>query len=158
MRGIRVMAGALVAAAIGIGFAGASVATPDTQLYFGAPTRTVVDVAPVGTSVGDLTVTTGEVRRTPKSKVLGYYTTNQVTVRADVPSGREIRKVDLSISLPEGMIFATSLIRATTGVPPTQEMTFAITGGTGEYKGIRGSLTHEGVAGKPGFTVTIQPE
>jgi hypothetical protein len=158
MRGIRVMAGVLVAAAIGIDTAGASFAAPDTQLYFGAPTRTVVDAAPVGTSVGDVTVTTGEVRRTATSKVLGYYTTNQVTVRADAPSGREIRKVDLSIVLPKGMIFATSLIRATTGVPPTQEMTFAITGGTGEYKGIQGSLTHEGVAGKPGFAVTIQAE
>jgi hypothetical protein len=34
-------------------------------------------------------------------------------------------------------------------------MTFAVTGGTGAYAGASGTLVHEGVAGKPGFAVTI---
>lgn len=129
-----------------------------SSFYFGAPTRTVIDTAPAGNSVGDLTITTGDIQRTSRSKAIGFYTTNQVTVRADTASGREIRKVDLSLSLPDGMIFGTSLIRAKTGVPPTAQMTFAVTGGTGAYKGARGEIVHEGVAGKPGFSVTLKLE
>jgi hypothetical protein len=145
----------LAVAASLVGASGPALAATDLNFRFGAPTRTVVDLGPTGTSVGDLTVTTGDVRRTEAGKPIGYYTTNQITVRADAVSGREIRKVDLSISLPDGMIFATSLIRAQTGVPPRQQMTFAVTGGTGAYAGASGTLVHEGVAGKPGFAVTI---
>ena len=146
---------ALTALASLIATTGPASASTDIALRFDAPIRTVVDTGPAGTSVGDLTVTTGDVRRTEAGKRIGYYTTNQITVRADAASGREIRKVDLSISLPDGMIFATSLIRAQAGVPPTQPMTFAITGGTGAYAGASGTLVHEGVAGKPGFAVKI---
>ena len=131
-------------------------ASTDIPLRFGAPVRTVVDNGAVGTSVGDLTVTTGDVKRSESGPRIGYYTTNQVTVRADTSTGREIRKVELSISLPSGMIFATSLIRAQTGVPPTQPMTFAVTGGTGKYSGAHGTLVHDGVDGVPGFDVNIK--
>lgn len=152
-----IIAGLVIAGAM-LGAPVSAVAATDIALRFGAPVRTVIDTGPAGTTVGDLTITTGDVRRTEGGRVIGYYTTNQITVRADAAAGREIRKVEMSISLPDGMIFATSLIRAQAGVPPTQRMTFAVTGGTGTYAGARGTLTHEGVAGKPGFAVEIELE
>ena len=156
---MRLRSVALVAASVAVVLftpvSRASAAT-DIPLRFGAPVRTVVDTGAVGTSVGDLIVTTGDVSRSESGPRIGFYTTNQITVRADTSAGREIRRVELSISLPSGMIFATSLIRAQTGVPPTQPMTFAVTGGTGRYAGARGTLVHDAVDGVPGFDVNIR--
>ena len=126
------------------------------NLSFGAPSRTVIDHAPAGSSVGDLTITTGDVLDASTGKRIGYYTTNQVTVRADAVTRREIRRVDLSISLKEGSIFAVALIRATEGAPPSQTMRFAVVGGTGDYDGARGSLTHGPVANQANFAVQIR--
>lgn len=125
------------------------------RLKFGAPTRTVVESTLPTTSVGDLTVTTGDVLSASSGKRLGFYATNHVTVRADAATGREIRKVDLSISLPKGNIYATALIRAAKGQPPAERMTFAVVGGDGAYAGARGTLQHDSVEGKPEFNVTI---
>lgn len=122
---------------------------------FGAPTRTVIDNGAPGTSVGDVTITTGDVLAPRSGKRLGYYTTNQITVRADATTKRQIRKVDLSIVLRDGTIYATSVIRAAEGAPPTQRMTFAVIGGTGAYDGASGTLVHEAVANRPAFAVTI---
>lgn len=127
----------------------------DLTLSFAAPVRTVVDNGIPGTSVGDLTVSSGDVRSIRSGKRIGYYATNQVTVRADAATGREIRKVDLSIALREGTIFATSLIRAELGTPPSENQVFAITGGTGVYTGARGALVHGPVQGQPGFLVKV---
>jgi hypothetical protein len=135
----------------------ASAAGDELKFRFGAPTRTVLDTGAPGTSIGDMTITTGDVLDWKTGKKVGYYTTNQITVRADVAAGREIRKVDLSIALRDGKIFATSLIRAATGKPPTAHMEFALTGGIGAYDGIAGTLMHDAVAGVPTFNVTIKP-
>ena len=146
-----------LAIAIGLIFASTNPAQAATSLTFdfGAPTRTVIDNGPAGSSVGDVTITTGDVLRKGSGTRIGYYTTNQVTVRADSSTGRQIRKVDLSIVLPKGTIFATALIRATEGSPPTQDMTFAVVGGLGAYAGARGTLVHGPVADRQTFPVTI---
>lgn len=155
---LRTVLAASATAALLLGTASTVVAAPtgDVALRFGAPIRTVVDMGTPGTSVGDITVTSGDVRRSAEGPVVGTYATNQVTVRADAASGREIRKVDLSIRLKDGDVFGTALIRAQVGTPPTQRMTFAITGGTGTYAGAQGTITHEGVAGKPEFAVRLR--
>lgn len=117
---------------------------PDLVWYLGSPDRSVVDLPPTGPSIGDITVTNGNVSEQPGSDAIGFYTTNQSTVRVDIPGGREIRDVDLAISVPGGVIYATALIRANSGTPPTSAQTFAIVGGTGKYSGVSGQLIHSG--------------
>ena len=68
----------------------------------------------------------------------------QVTVRVNIPGGREIRDVDLAISAPGGVIYLTSIIRANSGTPPTKTQAFAIIGGTGKYEGVAGQAIHSG--------------
>lgn len=126
------------------------------DLTFTAPTRTVIDAGAPGTSVGDLTVTTGDVLSKATGARIGYYTTNQTTVRADAATKRQIREVDLSIVMRDGTIFATGLIRAVEGAPPSERMRFAVTGGLGAYDGARGSLTHDAVADQSTFAVSIK--
>ena len=117
---------------------------PDLVWYLSSPDRSIVDLPPIGPSIGDITVTNGDVTETPGTTAIGFYTTNQTTVRVNIPGGREIRDVDLALSVPGGFIYATALIRANSGTPPTKAQTFAITGGTGKYSGVSGQLIHSG--------------
>ena len=122
----------------------AKAAQPDLVWYLSSPGRSIVDLPPTGPSIGDITVTNGDVTETPGTIPIGFYTTNQTTVRVNIPGGREIRDVDLSLSVPGGYIYATALIRANSGTPPTKTQTFAIVGGTGKYSGVAGQLIHSG--------------
>ena len=117
---------------------------PDLVWYLSSPDRSIVDLPPTGPSIGDITVTNGDVTETPGTTPIGFYTTNQTTVRVNIPGGREIRDVDLALSVPGGYIYATALIRANSGTPPTKAQTFAIVGGTGKYSGVAGQLIHSG--------------
>jgi hypothetical protein len=144
----RVTLAALAVTVVAMGAAplanAAKTPKPDLVWYLGTPDRTVVDLPPTGPSIGDITVTNGDVTELPDSIAIGFYTTNQTTVRVNIPGGREIRDVDLAISAPGGVIYATALIRANSGTPPTTAQTFAITGGTGKYSGVAGQLIHSG--------------
>ena len=151
----RLFSGLALLAALVVGATGTAQAATDIKMDFGAPTRTVIDNGPAGSSVGDVVITTGDVLQKSTGKRIGYYTTNQTTVRADAGTRKEIRKVDLSIVLPKGTIFATALIRATEGSPHTQNMNFAVVGGLGNYAGARGTLVHGPVAEQQTFPVTI---
>ena len=73
---------------------------PDLVWYLGSPDRSVVDLPPTGPSLGDITVTNGDVSELPGKVSIGFYSTNQTTVRVNIPGGREIRDVDLAISAP----------------------------------------------------------
>ena len=117
---------------------------PDLVWYLGSPDRSVVDLPPTGPSLGDITVTNGDVSELPGKVSIGFYSTNQTTVRVNIPGGREIRDVDLAISAPGGVIYATALIRANSGTPPTKAQTFALVGGTGKYSGVSGQAIHSG--------------
>jgi hypothetical protein len=117
---------------------------PDLVWYLGSPDRSVVDLPPTGPSLGDITVTNGDVSELPGKISIGFYSTNQTTVRVNIPGGREIRDVDLAISAPGGVIYATALIRANSGTPPTKAQTFALVGGTGKYSGVSGQAIHSG--------------
>lgn len=117
---------------------------PDLVWYLGSPDRSVVDLPPTGPSLGDITVTNGDVTEVPGKIAIGFYSTNQTTVRVNIPGGREIRDVDLALSVPGGFIYATALIRANSGTPPTKAQTFAIVGGTGKYSGVAGQAIHSG--------------
>lgn len=117
---------------------------PNLVWYLGSPDRSVVDLPPTGPSLGDITVTNGDVSELPGKTSIGFYSTNQTTVRVNIPGGREIRDVDLAISAPGGFIYATALIRANSGTPPTKAQSFAIVGGTGKYSGVSGQAIHSG--------------
>ena len=117
---------------------------PNLVWYLSSPDRSVVDLPPTGPSLGDITVTNGDVSELPGKISIGFYSTNQTTVRVNIPGGREIRDVDLAISAPGGFIYATALIRANSGTPPTKAQTFAIVGGTGKYSGVSGQAIHSG--------------
>jgi len=117
---------------------------PNLVWYLSSPDRSIVDLPPTGPSIGDITVTNGDVTELPGKTAIGFYTTNQTTVRVNIPGGREIRDVDLAISAPGGFIYATALIRANSGTPPTKAQAFAIVGGTGKYSGVSGQAIHSG--------------
>lgn len=127
---------------------------PSLVWSLSSPERTMVDLPPTGPSIGDITVTNGDIAKTSGRKAIGFYTTNQTTVRVNIPGGREIREVDLSLSVPGGVIYATALIRANSGTPPTQSQTFAIVGGTGKYSGVAGQLIHDGFT-EQGSTIKL---
>jgi hypothetical protein len=117
---------------------------PNLVWYLSSPDRSVVDLPPTGPSIGDITVSNGDVNETPGKDPIGFYSTNQTTVRVNIPGGREIRSVSLAISVPGGVIYATALIRANSGTPPTKAQNFAIVGGTGKYASVSGELVNSG--------------
>lgn len=135
---------ALVGIAVAPAAHAAKAPQPNLVWYLGSPDRSVVDLPPTGPSLGDITVTNGDVSELPGKISIGFYSTNQTTVRVNIPGGREIRDVDLAISAPGGFIYATALIRANSGTPPTKAQTFAIVGGTGKYSGVSGQAIHSG--------------
>lgn len=152
-RGILIAAGV---AALLTGCASNGSDVTSQEWVFGAPTRTAIDNAPSAQSVGDVTITTGTVQGATDETVTGTYATNQVTVFVDADSGTETRRVDVAMRVPDGELFATGVIEAVPGKPPTQRQTFAITGGTGDYAGASGTFVHEGIEGRPDFGVTLE--
>ena len=135
---------ALVAVSVAPSAQAAKDPQPNLVWYLSSPDRSVVDLPPSGPSIGDITVTNGDVSELPGKTAIGFYTTNQITVRVNIPGGREVRDVDLALSVPGGYIYATALIRANSGTPPIKAQTFAIVGGTGKYSGVAGQLIHGG--------------
>jgi hypothetical protein len=108
--------------------------------YLDRTFREVIDIGKEGNSVGDLTVTNGNISETRGGKAVGTYVTSQITARVLIPGGREDRKTDLAMSVGNNTIYATSLIAANGGTPPSKLTMFAITGGTGKYAGVRGQM------------------
>lgn len=141
---LAALIGSLIAVTVSPVAHAAKAPQPDLVWYLGSPDRSVVDLPPTGPSLGDITVTNGDVTEVPGKLAIGFYSTNQTTVRVNIPGGREIRDVDLSLSVPGGFIYLTALIRANSGTPPTKAQTFAIVGGTGKYSGAAGQAIHSG--------------
>lgn len=160
LKNTRVRAIAAIAASAAIAAlsfapaASAANAKPNLVWYLSSPERTMVDLPPTGPSIGDITVSNGDITEVPGKIAVGFYTTNQTTVRVNIPGGREVRDVDLSLSVPGGFIYATALIRANSGTPPTKSQTFAIVGGTGKYSGVSGQLIHSGFT-EQGSTIKL---
>lgn len=99
-----------------------------------------VDVGATGPSVGDLRITRG-VATNPAGKQVGTYATSQVTVASALPGGQEQRSVIMEVSLPGGDITIVGVYIAPTGAAPTSKVVHAITGGTGDFFGARGTIT-----------------
>lgn len=108
--------------------------------YLDRTFREVIDIGKEGDSVGDLTVTNGNISETRNGKAVGSYVTSQITVSVLIPGGRQDRKTDLALTVGNNTIYATSLVAANAGTPPTRRTLMAITGGTGKYSGARGQI------------------
>ena len=108
--------------------------------YLDRTFREVIDIGKEGDSVGDLTVTNGNISETRNGKAVGSYVTSQITASVLIPGGRQDRKTDLALTVGNNTIYATSLVAANAGTPPTRRTLMAITGGTGKYSGARGQI------------------
>jgi allene oxide cyclase len=118
----------------------ASAQKADLVWYLDRTFREVIDIGKEGDSVGDLTVTNGNISETRNGKAVGSYVTSQITVSVLIPGGRQDRKTDLALTVGNNTIYATSLVAANAGTPPTRRTLMAITGGTGKYSGARGQI------------------
>ena len=140
-RFIALAAAALIAAGASlIAAPGASAAKADLVVYFDRTFREVIDVGTQGSSHGDITVTNGNVSKTPGGKSVGSYSTSQITASVLIPGGRENRKTDIGITVGKGVIYTTALVAANAGTAPTSTTAHAIIGGTGRYAGVSGEL------------------
>ena len=119
---------------------GASAEKASLVWYLERTFREVIDIGKEGDSVGDLTVTNGNISETRNGKAVGSYVTSQITASVLIPGGRQDRKTDLALTVGKDTIYATSLVAANAGTPPTKRTLMAITGGTGTYSGARGQI------------------
>lgn len=123
---------------------GAAAAEPsppaDVTVFIQRTYRQVIDVGSAGASTGDITSSAGKIRRTQSGRVIGHYLTSQVTVRVNLPGGRERRNTMIQFDVPGGTILTQALVDAPIGTPPRGKFTHAIIGGTGAYSGARGTL------------------
>jgi len=155
VRGL-IVAAVIATTALVVGLAPVS-ATPgavERQYILGPPMRTVIERGPAGASPGDLTTSTGDLLDPSTRKRVGFYTTNQMTVRVDAAGGREIRDNAITFSLPGGEIIVRGLIRAPIDAPPTTSQRFAVLGGTGRFEGVWGTASHTRFTSE-GATLTL---
>jgi hypothetical protein len=133
-------AGLIAAGSTLIAAPSASAAKADLVWYFDRTFREVIDVGAQGESHGDITVTNGNVSEVRGGKAVGEYSTSQITASILIPGGRQNRKTDIGITVGNGVIYTTALVKANAGTPPTTTTAHAIIGGTGKYSGVSGEM------------------
>lgn len=110
------------------------------KLYLTQTDRVEWDDGDPGTSVFDVVVGSGELRKKSGGSVKGTSTYRAETVRLDIPGGIEYRQSSQSYQLNSGTILTSGLIAVPSGARPVDPQDFAIVGGTGDYSGARGSM------------------
>ena len=136
--------------------AGASNRTLET--FFSFKTRSVTNVGPEASSVGDTTFATGTVRLDAAGSAVGTFTTRAVVVVPDTGSGRELRDTQVTVRLPEGMLLTEAFTSEPTATPPNTPNTLVILGGTGPYSGARGTALIRPISpGEYSFTFELLP-
>ena len=134
----------------------ASNRTLETFLSF--KTRSVTNVGPAKSSIGDTTFATGSVRLDAAGTEVGTFTTRAVVVVPDTGSGRELRDTQVTVRLPEGMLLTEAFTSEPTATPPDTPNTLVILGGTGPYSGARGTAVIRPVSpGEYSFTFELLP-
>jgi len=120
----------------------------------------VVDVAPVGPSVGDMYLRHGDVMFTPDGEAVGTYFSKGTIVMWDKAKKMTATAFSSELVLPEGTIYKTDFVQGTLNAEGKYERASAghkhqgaILGGTGKYAGIRGAYEIEVMdSGKLGKT------
>lgn len=134
----------------------ASGRTLETFLSF--KTRSVTNIGPEASSVGDTTFATGTVRLGAAGSAVGTFTTRAVVVVPDTGSGRELRDTQVTVRLPEGMLLTEAFTNEPTASPPNTPNTLVVIGGTGPYSGARGTAVIRPVSpGEYTFTFELLP-
>lgn len=130
----------VAASAVAAPAAKAYKAPDDFKMYTTQTERVEWDGGDAGTSVLDVVVGSGELRKKPGGAVKGTNTYRAETVRVDVPGGIEYRQSSQSYQLKNGTLLTSGLISVPSGARPVEPQDFAIVGGTGDYSGARGSM------------------
>lgn len=113
----------------------------DRTVYIERTFAENVDFGSSGTSVGDLRATRGLVRASLEGKVIGSYTTTQITISPQLPGGLEDRNITMEVAIGSSEIVLLSVYSAPAGATPVDKVVYPIVGGTGKFAGARGTMT-----------------
>lgn len=123
---------------------------PNTLITYGVIDKPeVVDVAPVGPSVGDMYLRHADVMFTPNGEAVGTYFSKGTIVMWDKVKKMTATAFSLELVLPEGTIYKTDFVQGTYPEGKYERASAghkhqgAIIGGTGKYAGIRGAYEIE---------------
>jgi len=100
-------------------------------------------VVPLGTSpggAGDLTSARGTVSLTDAGPAVGGFASKVMSI-APGTDGRERRNTTITVSLPDGALFAQQIQDGPIGLPPNTPSTMVVLGGTGAYRSARGVVS-----------------
>ena len=95
-----------------------------------------IELAPEGSTVGNLTQTMGTLTGDDSTPVADYSAIS--TVVEDLPDNSERRVVQAMFEFGDGSIMVNAMIEAQRGALPTTPVAYAISGGTGAYSGTAG--------------------
>ena len=95
-----------------------------------------IELAPEGSTVGNLTQTMGALIGDDSNSVADYSAIS--TVVQDLPDNSERRLVQAMFEFRDGAMFVNAMITAQRGTLPTSPVSYAISGGTGAYAGAAG--------------------
>ena len=95
-----------------------------------------ITLASAGSTVGNLTQTTGMLLDDDSSTVADYSAIS--TVVQDLTNDRERRQVQAMFEFADGTLMVNAMIVAQRGALPTESIQYAISGGTGVYGGAAG--------------------
>ncbi len=103
--------------------------------------RTTVEVGDPGSSVGDIIAGHGTLSLKSGGQVYGDWNWVGQTTRVDIPGGMRWNMSTQQYQFDDGEIYTQGLLELPAGsVSPTEDQVFVVTGGTGDYEGVRGSM------------------
>jgi hypothetical protein len=147
-----VVAGALFAAVVAVGTAGAARHDPPTttiRLIGHETANAQLDLGAHGPSLGDETVFSGELLRRGGHREIGHF---EGTLTAVTPDANSRFLASVVLALPDGQITVQGELNFATQT----KFVHAITGGTGAYRDSTGEF-HFHNAGRPGvLAITLQ--
>jgi hypothetical protein len=100
---------------------------------------TFLDLGETGMTLGDREVFTDDVSRHKGGAVIGFDGGECTIVRIDEATYTATSQCVVTLALPAGQFTSQGLVTFTGDTPPGA-FTFAITGGTGKFKGATGSV------------------
>lgn len=105
----------------------------------------IMDVDPIGLSVGDMFTRHGTKHATPDGPEIGEYFSQATIVFVDPERKRSVRSYLVETVFNDGSIYMTDLVDVdhTRPIEAKHSHTGAVIGGTGSYSGARGTYTLE---------------
>ena len=119
---------------------------PASVWYLDRDAQERLELEGKGNAYGDLSLASGTLRKTREGTSVGTYTERTLAAGVAIPGGRRHEEVLLALHLDGGTILAASLRTGNAGTPPQRTFTYAVIGGTGDYRGERGALVLTGLS------------